>query len=112
VSKFDRSIAIRSTAALLVVLAALAGLSLAIFSHSDFKHWGFLIGPFAWLFGCIAAARLCRLDWKAGALGAVVAGIPSGLATAVGLHWLGIPLGAVCFALWCGWVGARMRSTA
>jgi len=40
-------------------------------------------------------------------LGAVVAGVPSAAATLTGVHWLGVAVGIVLFALWCGWLAAR-----
>ncbi len=40
-------------------------------------------------------------------LGAVLAGIPSAVATVIGAHWLGALIAIVCFALWCGGLAAR-----
>ncbi len=46
-------------------------------------------------------------DTAAALLGAVLAGIPSAVATVIGLHWLGALIAIVCFALWCGGLAAR-----
>ncbi len=39
--------------------------------------------------------------WRAALLGAVLTGLPSLLAVAVGLHWAGAILAVALFALWC-----------
>ncbi len=48
-----------------------------------------------------------RLPLPAALLGAVLAGIPSAVATVIGAHWLGALIAIVCFALWCGGLAAR-----
>jgi hypothetical protein len=40
-------------------------------------------------------------------LGAVLAGIPSGLAVLAGIHWLGVAIAVAAFAAWCAWLATR-----
>lgn len=85
-----------------VSVAALAALTMLLLDHGDFVDWGWLIGPLAWVISCVVGARVGGLSLVAGLVGAVVAGIPSGLATMTGLHWLGIVVGLAAFAAWTG----------
>ena len=87
-----------------LVLGLATGLTL---SHSFFEDWGWLVGPGAWMLAAVATALILKLPLPATLLGAALAGIPSALATIVGLHWLGAVLAIVLFALWCGGMGAR-----
>ena len=86
------------------VLGAVTGIA---FSHSVFEDWGWLIGPVAWMIAATVTALVLRLPLPATLLGAVLAGIPSAVATAAGLHWVGAVLGILLFAGWCGGVGGR-----
>lgn len=100
--KVDADLAIRAglLQALLVMILALV-LAL-IFSRDFFQDWGWITGPLAWL-GCAAiVARRLALGYFPTLMGAAVAGVPSLLAVALGLHWLGPALGAIVFAVWCG----------
>lgn len=100
--KVDADLAIRA-GLLQVLLVMILALALAlIFSKDFFQSWGWITGPLAWL-GCAAiVARRLTLPYFPALMGAAVAGIPSLLAVALGLHWFGPALGAVLFALWCG----------
>ncbi len=91
-------------AAAVLVLGLATGLAL---SHSFFEDWGWLVGPGAWMLAAAATALILRLPFATTLLGAALAGIPSGIATLLGLHWLGAALAIVLFALWCGGMGAR-----
>ena len=68
------------------------------------KGLGFAI---AQALAAVATALILKLPLPATLLGAALAGIPSAIATVVGLHWLGAVLAIVLFALWCGGMGAR-----
>ncbi|MEY4955877.1 MAG: hypothetical protein RL409_134 [Gemmatimonadota bacterium] len=108
--EIDRQLALRAGGvqlACVLVLGLATGLA---FSHQTFEDWGWLIGPGAWLVSALITARLVRLDYGRTLLGAVLAGIPSGIATLIGLHWLGALIALILFALWCGWPGSRVLS--
>ena len=104
---FDRNAALRGTLAAVLAIAVIAALSMVLLRHQDFVDWGFLIGPAAWVIACLAGVRAAGLKWTAGLIGAVVAGVPSGLATLTGFHWLGMVVGLVVFAAWCGSARAK-----
>lgn len=98
----DSSLALRAgllQAAGVAVLGLATGLAL---SHAFFEDWGWVVGPAAWLLAAGVAGRVLRLPPGPTLLGAALAGIPSGIATLLGLHWLGALLAVVLFALWCG----------
>jgi hypothetical protein len=89
---------------LVAILGVALGLSL---SHEFFESWGWLAGPAAWLVCAAVTALALKIPLVITILGAVVAGIPSAAATFTGIHWLGVAVGIVLFALWCGWLAAR-----
>lgn len=94
----------------LLQLALVAALGLALglsLSHDFFESWGWLAGPAAWLICAAVTALVMKLPIPITILGAVAAGIPSAAATLTGVHWLGVAIGIVLFALWCGWLAAR-----
>lgn len=93
--------------ALVAALGAILGLSLP---HGFFEDWGWLAGPIAWLICAAITGRVIGLPTPMTLLGAVLSGIPSGLATLTGAHWLGVVIAIAAFALWCGWLGARGQS--
>lgn len=100
--KINADLAIRAGAlqAILVLLLALA-LALVL-SEEFFESWGWIAGPAAWLACAALVARRLTLPYFPALIGAAVAGLPSLLAVALGLHWLGAAVGVVAFALWCG----------
>lgn len=90
--------------AALVQLLAVAILSLALglaLPKDFFEDWSWLTGPAAWLLCAAITARVLSLPLAPTLLGAVLAGLPSLLAVAVGLHWAGALLAIGLFALWC-----------
>jgi len=99
---FNRQTALRATAGAVGAVVVLALVSMALLDHADFVDWGWLIGPAAWVVSCVFGARIGGLSLVAGLVGAVVAGIPSALATFTGLHWLGVVVGLIAFAAWTG----------
>lgn len=98
----DRSLALRAAGVQLLTVGALAlALGLAL-PHSFFEDWGWLAGPAAWLLASVITARVLRLDLRHALIGAVLAGLVSGLATLTGLHWLGALIAIGLFGAWCG----------
>ena len=107
----DRPILLRS---LLVQLVAVAVLGLATgltLPHSVFVDWGWLIGPAAWILAAAITARVVHLPYGPALLGALIAGIPSALATLIGAHWLGALIAVGVFGLWCGALGYRQTQS-
>ncbi|MCU0258195.1 MAG: hypothetical protein MUC84_12260 [Solirubrobacteraceae bacterium] len=105
--RIDTSLALRAAlvqAAAILVLGLATGLAL---SHAFFEDWGWVVGPLAWMLAAFVTVTVLRLPLGMGLLGAALAGLPSGVATLLGLHWLGAVLAVVLFALWCGGLGAR-----
>lgn len=105
--RFDANLALRAAlvqAAGVIVLGLATGLAL---NREFFEDWGWIAGPAAWLLAATATARVVRLPLGPVLLGAAPAGIPSGAATALGLHWLGAALAIVLLGLWCGALRAR-----
>ncbi|MBM3667288.1 MAG: hypothetical protein FJW90_07375 [Actinobacteria bacterium] len=90
--------------AVLLLSLALA----ALLPRSFFEDWGWLSGSLAWL-GCAAlTARMLGLPTPDTLLGALLAGLLSGAAVLLGVHWLGVAIAIVVFAAWC----ARPRAAA
>jgi hypothetical protein len=88
---------------LAVVAVALA----AALPRSFFEDWGWLAGPAAWAGCALVAGAVLRLPLVAVLGGAALSGLPMLLGVAVGVHWLGAPLGLAAFGLWCGWLAGR-----
>jgi hypothetical protein len=85
-------------------LAAVALLSLALglaLPEDFFEDWGWIAGPAAWMICAAFTARVLRLPLGPALAGAALAGLPSLLAVAVGIHWAGAVLAVGLFALWC-----------
>ena len=90
--------------AALLQLLAVAVLSLALglaLPKDFFEDWGWISGPLSWMLCAAFTARVLALPLGPTLLGAVLAGLPSLLAVAVGLHWAGALLAIALFALWC-----------
>ena len=105
--RIDTNLGMRAAlvqAAGVLVLGLATGLAL---SHAFFEDWGWVVGPVAWMLAATATALVLKLPLPVTLLGAALAGIPSAIATLLGLHWLGAVLAIVLFALWCGGLGAR-----
>ena len=105
----DRSLALRAGGVQLLVVAALGLATGLTLSHEFFEDWGWLVGPAAWIAAAAITARILRLDLRTALLGAAVAGIPSGIATLLGLHWLGALVAVVVFGIWCGTRATSVR---
>jgi hypothetical protein len=85
----------------LVAVAVLSLLLGAVFSHGFFESWGWFVGPATWLACAWLTARLVGLEPAPALLWAVLAGIVSGLAVLIGLHWLGALVAVILFAYLC-----------
>ncbi len=97
----DRSVLWRA-ALVQGVAVALVALALAVaLPTSFFADWGWLAGPVAWLACALLTATVLGLPRVPALIGAALAGAPSLLAVALGVHWLGPALGVVLFAVWC-----------
>jgi hypothetical protein len=91
----------------LVAVAVLALISRLLLPHAAFDSFGWLIGPLAWMVAATITALAVQLPLPPSWLGAVLAGIPSAIATVLGAHWAGALIAIICFALWCGGLAAR-----
>ena len=91
----------------LVAVAVLALISRLLLPHAAFESFGWLIGPLAWMVAATITAIAVKLPLPQAWLGAVLAGIPSAIATVIGAHWLGAVIAIICFALWCGGLAGR-----
>jgi hypothetical protein len=103
----SRSLLLRSGLLQTVLVGALSALLALALGGPFFTHWGWLVGPFAWLACAIATARVLSLPTRRTLVGAILAGLPSIAAVAAGLHWLGDVVAIALFALWCGSTARR-----
>jgi hypothetical protein len=99
----SRSILLR-TALVQTLLVGVLSVALAVpLGDSFFKHWGWLIGPVAWIACAFGTSVILGLPRRRTLIGAVVAGIPSVAFVIVGLHTLGDVVAIIVFACWCAW---------
>ena len=105
--KINASAALRAGIIQLVAVGVLALISRLLLPHAAFESFGWLIGPLAWMLAATITALAVQLPLPPAWLGAVLAGIPSAIATVLGAHWLGAVIAIICFALWCGGLAAR-----
>jgi hypothetical protein len=104
--RMDRSVGWRAALLQGCTLAVVAVALAVALPRSFFEDWGWLAGPAAWGACALIAGTVLRLPLGAVVLGAALAGLPMLLGVAVGVHWLGAPLGLAVFGLWC----ARLRT--
>ena len=81
-----------------VLLSLLLGL---IFAEGFFEDWGWFAGPAAWFACAWLTARIVGLEPLPTLLQALLAGLVSGLAVLLGLHWLGALVAVGLFAYLC-----------
>jgi hypothetical protein len=105
--RMDRSVGWRAGLLQGCLLALVAVALAAALPRSFFEDWGWLAGPLTWGACALAAGAVLRLPLAYVVLGAALAGLPMLLGVAVGVHWLGAPLGLAAFGLWCGRLAAR-----
>lgn len=98
----DRNLALRAAGVQLLAVGVLALATGLTLSHEFFEDWGWFVGPAAWMIAAAITARVLHLDPRHALIGAALAGIPSGLATLIGLHWLGALAAIAIFGIWCG----------
>jgi hypothetical protein len=97
----DRAVLWRAALLQAASVAVVAGALALALPTSFFVEWGWLAGPAAWMACALLTALVLRLPLASTLIGAVLAGAPSLLAVAVGVHWAGAVVGVVLFALWC-----------
>jgi hypothetical protein len=107
----SRSILVRSAIVQTVLVAALSIALVIPLGEHFFKHWGWLIGPIAWIACAMATARIVHLPRTRTLVGAVLAGIPSLLFVIVGLHTVGDVVAIILFAVWCSTGRPSRRSS-
>jgi hypothetical protein len=99
----SRSILLR-TAVVQTLLVGVLSVALAVpLGDAFFKHWGWLIGPIAWIACAFGTSVILRLPRRRTLIGAVVAGIPSVICVIVGLHTVGDVVAIAVLACWCAW---------
>ena len=103
----DRSVAWRAALLQALLVAAVAVALGAALPRSFFEDWGWLAGPGAWGACALVAGAVLRLPLVLVLAGAALAGLPMLLGVAVGVHWLGAPLGLAAFGAWCGRLAGR-----
>jgi hypothetical protein len=84
-----------------LLVGVVAVLLAATLPRSFFEDWGWLAGPAAWGGCALVAAAVLRLPAGLVLVGAALSGLPMLLGVAVGVHWLGAPLGLAIFGAWC-----------
>jgi hypothetical protein len=102
-----RDIFWRAAVVQVVAVAVLSTILALALPKSFFESWGWISGPLAWLACAALTARLVGLPTGPTLLGAVLAGLPAGVAVLLGVHWLGVLIAVVLFALWCARLPVR-----
>jgi hypothetical protein len=98
----DRARAVKAALTQAVAVAVLS-IALAIaLPHSFFEDYGWIAGPGAWALCSLITARVLDLPKARTLLGAAVAGLPSLVGVALGVHWLGAVIAIGVFGVWCG----------
>jgi hypothetical protein len=90
-----------------LLIAAVAVALAAALPRSFFEDWGWLAGPAAWGGCALVAGAVLRLPLGLVLMGAALSGLPMLLGVAVGVHWLGAPLGLLVFGVWCARIADR-----
>ena len=103
----DRSVGWRAALLQGALVAAVAVALAVALPRSFFEDWGRLAGPAAWGACALVAGAAQRLPLGLVLAGAAASGLPMLLGVAVGVHWLGAPLGLAAFGIWCGRLAAR-----
>lgn len=99
----SRRILVLAAIAQTVLVGALSVALVVPLGSAFFTHWGWLIGPGAWLLCALGTALLLRLPRLRTLTGAVLAGIPSAVAVVAGEHTVGEVAAIALFACWCAW---------
>jgi hypothetical protein len=110
--RMDRSVGWRAALLQGALIAAVAVVLALALPRSFFEDWGWLAGPAAWGGCALVVGAALRLPLGLVVVGAALSGLPMLLGVAVGIHWLGAPLGLVVFGIWCARLAARRRVAA
>ena len=110
--RMDRSVGWRAALLQGALIAAVAVVLALALPRSFFEDWGWLAGPAAWGGCALAVGGALRLPLGLVVVGAALSGLPMLLGVAVGIHWLGAPLGLAVFGIWCARLAARRRVAA
>jgi hypothetical protein len=110
--RMDRSVGWRAALLQGALIAAVAVVLALALPRSFFEDWGWLAGPAAWGGCALVVGAALRLPLGLVVVGAALSGIPMLLGVAVGIHWLGAPLGLAVFGIWCARLAARRRVAA
>jgi hypothetical protein len=105
--RMDRSVGWRAALLQALFVAAVAVVLAVALPQSFFEDWGWLAGPAVWGACGLLVGAVLRLPAVPVLVGAALAGVPMLLGVAVGVHWLGSPLGLAVFGIWCARLGAR-----
>ena len=97
----DRSVLWRAALLQAASVAAVAVVLAIALPRSFFEDWGWLAGPGAWAVCGLLVGHVLRLPRASVLVGAGLAGLPSLVGVAVGVHWPGAVVGVVLFGLWC-----------
>ena len=108
----DRSVGWRAALLQGALIAAVAVVLALALPRSFFEDWGWLAGPAAWGGCALVVGAALRLPLGLVVVGAALSGLPMLLGVAVGIHWLGAPLGLAVFGIWCARLAARRRVAA
>jgi hypothetical protein len=108
----DRSAGWRAALLQALLIAAVAVALGAALPRSFFEDWGWLAGPGAWGACALVAGAVLRLPLVWVLAGAALSGLPMLLGVAVGVHWIGAPLGLAAFGAWCGRLAGRRTGIA
>jgi hypothetical protein len=103
---FWRAAAIQAAlvGALFVVLAI-------AFPHSLFRHWGFVIGPVAWIACSAASGWMLRLPWALVTVSAAAGGVAGALVGLAVSHLVSLPVAIGVFAAACSGYGSATPSS-
>lgn len=104
------SVALRAAVLQGVLIAAVAYVLGSFLERDFFVAWGWLAGPGAWVACALVVGTLLRLPLPSVLGGAALSGLSSLVAVLSGVHWAGIPLAVLTFAVWCGWLARRRRA--
>jgi hypothetical protein len=110
--RMDRSVGWRAALLQGALIAAVAVVLALALPRSFFEDWGWLAGPAAWGGCALVVGAALRLPLGLVVVGAALSGLPMLLGVAVGIHWLGAPLGLAVFGIWCARLAARRRVAA
>ena len=107
--RMDRSVAWRAALLQGVFVGVVAVVLALALPRSFFEDWGRLAGPGAWALCAVAVALMLRLPAPGVLVGAALGGLPMLAGVAIGIHWIGAPLGLAIFGWWCGRLAAGDR---